>query len=1132
MGRRRMALILAGLLLITNSACAAEIGPESGFAVHAVSEEVSGAADVFADEADALTNKAEGAIALFVDETAAGNELMNGSSVLVDGFADEAASVTDGFSGADALEGELPDGLLAGEETSEEMFSGEELAREELAGEGPAGEAFIGDVLTGDGLTGDVLSGEESFSEMPSEEDVLWQDDLTEEISWEDASGVDTPGEDALEESAFGEDSLGESAFGENSLGEDALGERTLEDASSNALIDGFVVEDEYLDEDADTAEPLWEEGDVLPEGAEDTGFEVSSVTGSEVSSDAGSDASSDMSSDSLTDPLSESLSEDPLDGSFYDAEEVLYVEETADGAAVEAFAGQDGIYSGTGGAASFLLEDPDGTSNEDLFADYVDAILGSNSGLSGGKMLKAANRSGGTLTGQDAVIYRRLKQMAAAIADGSETSTVVSIGLDELGIDTDREWTAKELGVDAIVKDEKISEAAMNALIEKTVNFRLRNITLRLLAECPYEMFWFDKTIPIDQTNLEFGAGTDKNGELRLYFKKIPIVFSVPVAAEFADGTYKVKASVAVSVNAAKTNIEAILSRYADKSDYEKLAGYKNEICSLVSYNEAAMNPENHTPYGSPWQLIWVFDGDPSTNVVCEGYSKAFQYLCERTEFLYNTVSCYHVTGKMDGGTGAGASHMWNIVHMYDGRNYLVDVTNCDEDTIGHPDYLFLAGYSSGDVLDKYIFKCAGDDTISFSYDLDTRSINSEEELTIASRVFDPNHVECAVHTWDVGTTLKENSCTEAGSAHYVCEVCGAERDEVVPAAGHTTVVDAAVPASCMEPGKTEGSHCSVCGKIHVAQETVPAAGHTTAIDAAVPATCTEPGKTEGSHCLVCGEIFTAQKTVPATGHRWNAGKVTKEPTARAEGVKTFTCTVCKAARTEPVAKLSAEEARKKAEGDPSDPTSVAGVEKAMTAVRDSGEPKGSSFSLIRLQSAKQSKNSITLKWNKVAGADGYLVYGNRCGSKYKLARIAKQSNTSFVYQKLKKGTYYKFTVSAYKSTDGREQVIGSSRMIHVATTGGKVTNVKKVTAMVKKKTVKKVSLKTKKTTTIKGKETVQNKKLKLKRHRVLKYESSNPKIATVSAKGKVKAKKKGKCFIYVYSQSGVFARVTVTVK
>ncbi len=72
-------------------------------------------------------------------------------------------------------------------------------------------------------------------------------------------------------------------------------------------------------------------------------------------------------------------------------------------------------------------------------------------------------------------------------------------------------------------------------------------------------------------------------------------------------------------------------------------------------------------------------------------------------------------------------------------------------------------------------------------------------------------------------------------------------------------------------------------------------------------------------------------------------------------------------------------------------------------------------------------------------------------------------------------------------------------------------------------------MSLKTKKTTTIKAKQTLQNKKLKLKKHRVIKYESSNTKIATVTAKGKVKA---SKCFIYIYSQSGVFAKVTVNVK
>ena len=38
---------------------------------------------------------------------------------------------------------------------------------------------------------------------------------------------------------------------------------------------------------------------------------------------------------------------------------------------------------------------------------------------------------------------------------------------------------------------------------------------------------------------------------------------------------------------------------------------------------------------------------------------------------------------------------------------------------------------------------------------------------------------------------------------------------------------------------------------------------------------------------------------------HTWNSGEITKQPTTTAEGVKTFTCTVCGATKTEPIAKL-----------------------------------------------------------------------------------------------------------------------------------------------------------------------------------------------------------------------------------
>jgi hypothetical protein len=60
------------------------------------------------------------------------------------------------------------------------------------------------------------------------------------------------------------------------------------------------------------------------------------------------------------------------------------------------------------------------------------------------------------------------------------------------------------------------------------------------------------------------------------------------------------------------------------------------------------------------------------------------------------------------------------------------------------------------------------------------------------------------------------------------------------------------------------EGSHCSVCGNVIVAQQVIPATGHTKVTDAAVAATLTAAGKTEGSHCGVCGEVFEAQSDIP----------------------------------------------------------------------------------------------------------------------------------------------------------------------------------------------------------------------------------------------------------------------------
>lgn len=61
---------------------------------------------------------------------------------------------------------------------------------------------------------------------------------------------------------------------------------------------------------------------------------------------------------------------------------------------------------------------------------------------------------------------------------------------------------------------------------------------------------------------------------------------------------------------------------------------------------------------------------------------------------------------------------------------------------------------------------------------------------------------------------------------------------------------------------------------------------------------TCTESGiKARECDCGV-----TERAEVPAAGHNWDAGTITREPSPKADGEKTYSCLVCKATMTEPV--------------------------------------------------------------------------------------------------------------------------------------------------------------------------------------------------------------------------------------
>ena len=283
-------------------------------------------------------------------------------------------------------------------------------------------------------------------------------------------------------------------------------------------------------------------------------------------------------------------------------------------------------------------------------------------------------------------------------------------------------------------ITGEVISGGALTSTAEEAIKAKLGLDALmrKQLLEMPYELYWYNKT-----KGVSMGYGIYTLGD-NVTVNNLTISMNVSQDyAKFIDATsydpFEANTTRTKAVAGTPEKAQAVVNAHAGETDYQKLVSYREYIKGEVSYNDAAT--ATGYPYGDPWQLIYVFDGNFDTKVVCEGYAKAFQYLCDLTfKNQDGRPSSALVSGKMDGG-----DHMWNVVAI-GGRNYLVDVTNCDTGSIGVPDKLFLCGAAENEASKKYTVALGK--RIVYEYDEETVESYAPEHLRLSPVAYDPNAV------------------------------------------------------------------------------------------------------------------------------------------------------------------------------------------------------------------------------------------------------------------------------------------------------------------------------------------------------------------------------------------------------
>ena len=411
--------------------------------------------------------------------------------------------------------------------------------------------------------------------------------------------------------------------------------------------------------------------------------------------------------------------------------------------------------------------------------------------------------------------------------------------------------------------------------------------------------------------------------------------------------------------------------------------------------------------------------------------------------------------------------------------------------------------------------------------------------------------------HHWDQGEIITEATCTEEGEKKFTCSICGDEKTEKVSATGHQhTELRNKKEATCKETGYSGDTWCKDCGKKILSGQTiaktenhswdagkvttkatcteegektftcsicgdektekVSATGHQhTEIRNKKEATCKEEGYSGDTWCKDCGKkILSGQAIAKTEDHSWNLGEITKEPTCKEEGEKTFTCSICGNTKTE---KVSTTDHQHMEIRNQKNPTCKEAGYSGDTYCADCG---------VKISSGKTIAKTKNHNWD-----GGVITTEPTCterGEKTFTCTICGNTNTKKVnatghsygaYKVVKEPTNKRKGLKSKTCSVCGKIVYEAIPKTNFSPTDSSETNPDQ-NPQTSQKTTRKIKLNRRKLTLKKGKSF----RLKVTltpadSQDKITYKTSNKKIATVSKTGKIKAKKKGKVKITVIS-------------